>query len=238
MLDLAVIAPTKNEAGNIEPFLKRLRAALSGLNYKIIFVDDSKDETPKVIEKLLGTDAVLVRRTPEERNGLGNAVVRGFKEAKDARHLSALNVDLQHPPEVIRRLYDKAIETGADMVLPSRYIGGGSSEGLNKWYRHLFSALVRYFVRALFIFKLGRVTDPGSGMYLLKREVIEGVDLKPIGYKILLEMLIKGKWSKIVEVSYVFEKRFSGQSKLTFGRAVDFGRHLLKLLTYNYLYFG
>jgi len=229
-----VIAPTRNESDNIKPFLERLTKAFSGIRHKVVFIDDSSDNTPEVIKKFSKENIVLVHRPPEERNGLGNAVVRGFKEAEDSKYLSAINVDLQHPPEILRKLYDEALRTGADIALPTRFTKGGSTGGLAGPYRKLVAWAFRFGVRLIFWPRLKRVTDPASGMYLFKREVIEGADLKPIGFKILLEILIKGKWSTSTEVPYVFEKRLSGESKAKFGRGLDFLRHLAGLVSFYY----
>ena len=232
--ELAVIAPTRNESENIKPFLERLTKTLSGIRYQVVFVDDSSDNTPHIIKKFCQDNIFLIHRPPEERNGLGNAVVRGFKEAKDCRYLAALNVDLQHPPEILKKLYDQALISGADLVLPSRFIKGGGAEGLANPYRQLVAWGFRTGVRLIFWSRLKHVTDPASGMYLLKRQVIKDVELKPIGFKILLEILIKGRWSRTSEIPYVFEKRLSGVSKAKFSRGIDFLQHLWKLFIYFY----
>ncbi|WP_242424045.1 glycosyltransferase [Frankia sp. EI5c] len=130
---LSVIVPTRNEALNIAPLLRRLEAALDGLTCEVIFVDDSDDETPAVIAAVGETSRISVRllhRGPLERvGGLGGAVREGIRMCASA-HAVVMDGDLQHPPERVPALLATAREQAADVVIGSRYIQGGSAHGL------------------------------------------------------------------------------------------------------------
>src|SRR4026209_2579847 len=105
--DVSMVIPTRNEAGNIEPLLMRIHQAMKGIAAEVVFVDDSSDETPEVIGKLqewFPLPIKLIHRPKEARkNGLGGAVVEGFK-ATQGTWMCVMDADLQHPPEMIPRL--------------------------------------------------------------------------------------------------------------------------------------
>src|SRR5918911_830693 len=128
LYDLSMVIPTRNEAGNIEPLLMRIHQALKGISAEVVFVDDSTDETPEVIRKLqewFPLPIKLIHRPKEERkNGLGGAVVEGFK-ATQGKWMCVMDADLQHPPEMIPRLLREAQKSGADVVMGSRLAVGG-----------------------------------------------------------------------------------------------------------------
>jgi dolichol-phosphate mannosyltransferase len=125
---LTLIVPTRNEAGNVEPLLRRVEAATRGIPVEVIFVDDSTDETPAVISSAAERCDVpvqLIHRPPERRgDGLGGAVTEGMK-ASAGEWLCVMDGDLQHPPEVIPRLLDRARDTEADVVVASRFAPSG-----------------------------------------------------------------------------------------------------------------
>ncbi len=111
--DISLVIPTRNEAGNIEPLLMRIHQAVKGIATEVVFVDDSTDNTPEVIRKLqewFPLPIKLIHRPKEMRkNGLGGAVVEGFK-ATQAKWMCVMDADLQHPPEMIPRLYPAGTE--------------------------------------------------------------------------------------------------------------------------------
>ncbi|MFC3742982.1 glycosyltransferase [Paractinoplanes deccanensis] len=227
---IAVIVPTRHEADSVGPLYHRLRAALNGRNWEIVFVDDSDDETPARLADLAGHDprVAVVHRAPDRRpGGLGGAVLAGFA-ATEAGVLAVMDADMQHPPEALPRLVDALASGPADLVVGTRYRGRGSAEGLNGSFRHQASRACRRLVHA--VLPRTRVsTDPLGGFFALRREVVDGVPLRPIGYKILLEILVRGRWNAVDEVEYTFRRRFEGASKSGLGEARRFLRHVVAL---------
>ena len=195
--------------------------------YEIIVVDDdSPDRTWETALRLTGEfPALRVMRRQNER-GLSSAVIRGWQAARGSS-LGVIDGDLQHPPEVVARLW-RELERGADVAIASRHVQGG---GVSDW--SMTRRMVSRFAQALGLLILphtvGRVSDPMTGFFILRREVIQGVLLKPLGYKILIEILGRGRVGGIAEVPYVFRERVDGESKLTSQVYVDYIRHLLRL---------
>ncbi len=131
--DLSIVVPTRNERENIWPLIESLHTALLGLRVEVIFVDDSDDDTPGVIEDAARTmSSALFQIQLEHRlagearaGGLATAVVEGLNRAQ-AAYVAVLDADLQHPPEQLRVLYDRAVVQQGDLVVASRYLKGGS----------------------------------------------------------------------------------------------------------------
>ena len=182
---LSVILPTRNEAGNIVPLLRRLEQALKGLAAEVIFIDDSTDDTPRVIREAGAWSSLavkLIARPPECRTGgLGGAVVEGFRAAR-GMWLCVMDADLQHPPEMITRLMNHAQMSGSDLVIGSRFADGASTPGLDS----LRTAISHTFImsaRVLFINQLRHVTDPLTGFFLVRSDRIDLAQLRPNGFK-------------------------------------------------------
>src|ERR687896_2694784 len=131
---LTVVVPTRNEAENVPKLVHELRESLSDLDYRVVFVDDSTDETPEVIQGLSEHDGRvrLVRREGAERyGGLSTAVTTGIELFSGvSEYICVMDADLQHPPEKVREMLEKARSTEADVVVASRYARGGSYAGL------------------------------------------------------------------------------------------------------------
>ena len=208
---LSVVVPSYNEGGNVEALVKETDKALTGIDYEIVFVDDSTDNTPEVIERISEKypQVRLIHR--ENEKGLATAVLRGFQEAKGA-YLACMDADLQHPPITLKYMY-YALEEGADVCVPSRFLPGGSDGGLNS-YRKAVSWTARKIGQKI-LPPLAKLTDPTSGLFMIRRQVIEGVDLRPVGWKIMIEVLAMGNYSTLVEIPYRFSERHSGESKLS-----------------------
>ena len=210
---LSVVVPTFNEGKNIRNLVTQIDDALKGVEYEIVFVDDSKDDTPRIIMEV-AKDFPAVRmehRTGDDCTGLATAVLKGFELAK-GDYMACMDADLQHPPIVLKYMY-KAMESGADFCVPSRLIPGGDDGGLN-WYRKFVSWTARKIGQVM-LPCLRKLTDPTSGLFMFRREVIENADLKPIGWKIMIEVLAMGTYSKVVEIPYKFQQRTEGESKLS-----------------------
>jgi dolichol-phosphate mannosyltransferase len=217
---LAVLVPARNEAANIEELLRRISAAVTGIPTEIVFVDDSDDDTPAVIRSSArrrgasGCQISLIHRRGDQRTGgLSGAVVNGIRAA-NAPWGCVLDADLQHPPEVIPRLLAAAERDEADLAVASRYCGTGRADGLGP-ARALISTACGSAAKLLFPAHLGGVTDPMSGFFLVRRSAIRLDELRPRGFKILLELLVRHGGLRATEVPYTFADRHAGESKGT-----------------------
>lgn len=140
-----------------------------------------------------------------------------------------MDADLQHPPETLPELL-KGLDRG-DLVIGSRHVEGGEIEGWSL-KRRIISSGARICSNIL-LSSTRSIKDPLSGFFILKREVIEGVSLDPVGYKILLEVLIKGNYNRVVEVPYTFKDREHGESNLNIREELNYLRHLTRLARHD-----
>jgi len=229
--DLSMVIPTRNESGNIEPLLMRIHQALKGISAEVVFVDDSTDNTPDVIRKLqewFPLPIKLIARPAERRkNGLGGAVVEGFQAAQGT-WMGVMDADLQHPPEMIPRLLRHAQKSGSDIVVGSRLAPGGDSSSLG-FTRNVISHVFALTTRIAFPQRLWNVTDPLTGFFLTKRSALKAEELKPDGFKILLEILVSHPQLKVSEVPIQFGHRNAGESKASVKETVKFFRGLYRL---------
>jgi dolichol-phosphate mannosyltransferase len=224
---ISVIVPTYNERDNIKPLVEGIHRALKGEDFEIVFIDDnSRDGTAEAIEALADRYPVRFVVRQDER-GLASAVVRGFAQAT-GELLAVMDADLQHPPAVLRDMV-RAARDGADLVIASRYVQGGSCEGWGLTRRVISRGAI--FLAHLLLPRTRHIGDPMAGFFLLKRPVIAGAALKPSGYKILLEVLMIGRYDRAVEVPYSFCVREKGESKLKARTQIDYLKHLFSLMT-------
>jgi len=211
MSKISVVVPTFNESENVGPLVNQIDYALKGIEYEVVFVDDSRDNTPDVIKKIMEENSNVRMKHREGATGLATAVLEGFNMA-EGDYLAVMDADLQHPPTILKYMY-YALESGADFCVPSRFIPGGSDGGLGP-YRKLVSAVARY-IGKWSLPCLKKITDPTSGLFMFRKECIKGADLQPIGWKILVEVLAMGSYSKVIEIPYKFQARPTGESKLS-----------------------
>lgn len=191
---------------------------LAGREWELVVVDDgSPDGTADLAEALGRVHPVRVVRRAGKA-GLASAVVAGFAAAKGDT-LVVMDADLSHPPEVVPQLL-AALDGGADLAIGSRYVKGG---GAMDWpmRRRVVSRVACLMGNALV-----PVRDSTSGFFALRRPVIDGVKLNPIGFKIGFEVMARGRYQRAVEVPYVFRDRELGRSK--FGRR-EIGQYLIQL---------
>ncbi len=227
---LSLIIPTFNESKNVGPLIEKLTSLLDaelGDAYELIVVDDdSPDKTWELAAKIGESNPrVRVLRRQGER-GLSTAVIRGWQVAR-GDVLAVMDADLQHPPEVNIGLW-REIERGADLALGSRHIEGG---GVSDWsmLRRLLSRGAQMLGLVILPGVLSRVSDPMSGYFMFRRSAIAGVKLDPLGYKILIEVLGRGRIKWVAEVGYVFRERIAGESKVSSRLYIDYLRHLIRL---------
>src|SRR3990170_4255675 len=191
---LSVIIPTYNERENVGPLMVRVEAALAGVPHEVVFVDDSDDGTGAAMEEGAKHYKHITVVHREGRRGLASAVVEGMERAR-GEILCVLDADLQHPPEMIPTLLEALVETDADLVLASRGVLGGAFDGLAP-FRRLASSAATLLARAL-LSRARLVCDPLSGFFLFRRRTVQGVLLHPRGYKILLEILVRGRLVRV-----------------------------------------
>ena len=227
---VSIIIPTRNEAGNVGELVRQLDT-VSGLGpSEIIFVDDSTDDTPDIILSLRSEvhEIVLIHRPLGRREGgLGGAVVEGLKRAR-APWVGVMDADLQHPPEVMARLLDKATATDADLVVASRYGGDGAAGGLNM-LREAVSRGSTVLTKVTFPERLRGVSDPMSGCFLVRTARLDPDALRPNGFKILLEIVGRTPGLRVAEVPYHFLERHTGESKASATEAIRLFDVLIRL---------
>ncbi|MHB8422782.1 MAG: polyprenol monophosphomannose synthase [Leptospirales bacterium] len=226
---VSIIVPSYNEGENVRLLADRISGAMQKIDYELLFVDDSTDNTPRILEDLQKTDPrIKVIHRVNER-GLGSAVVKGIESASSPV-LACMDSDLQHPPEILPQMLS-LIEAGNDIVIPSRFIPGGSDGGLLP-HRKLVSWVARYMAKTL-LKRVRPVSDPTSGYFMLKRSVVENISIHSISWKILVEILVKGHYSIMAEIPYTFRAREIGTSKMSFKAQLDYIRHLIALFRFS-----
>lgn len=228
---ITVVVPTFNEAPNVVALIARVRAAVPNLA-EIVFVDDSTDDTPRIIAAAAAESGGVVRlmHRDQPEGGLGGAVVAGIAAAR-TDDVIVMDGDLQHPPEVIPQLVDRARESGADVVVASRYVGNGTADGLSDRMRVAVSRISTTLTKSMFPLRLRQVTDPMTGFFLVNRTRISWEGLRPRGFKILLEILARQNL-RVAEVPFSFAGREAGESKASLRQGARF------LTQLAYLRFG
>lgn len=225
---LALIIPTLREAENVSGLLDQLRSVLAPLkiHYELIVVDDdSQDGTEEIVSSIASIDPrvrLLVRRG---ERGLSGAILDGWQNT-DATILGVMDADLQHPPELLPALIG-SIRAGHDLVIGSRYVAGGR---VRDWSlaRKLLSAAavwVTWPIQRSGLF----AKDPMAGFFLVRRECVEHVPFQRAGFKLLLEILVRGQIRSVEEIPIVFGLRRRGTSKANVKVAIDYARLLVRL---------
>ena len=195
-------------------------------NYEVIVVDDaSGDGIEEIVAEMAEEDPrirLIVRRG---ERGLAGAVLRGWQET-EARLLAVMDADLQHPPELLPKLWAE-LDAGADLVVGSRYICGGCMRGW-KLVRQIISRMAIWMT--IPVQRTGlRARDPMSGFFMVRRSCIEGIEMQRTGFKILLEILARAEIRSVVEVPFRFGRREAGSSKASFRVALDYITLLIRL---------
>src|SRR5918995_2262780 len=232
---LTLVIPTRNEAGNVPRLMRELGEALAGVDYRVVFVDDSTDETPTVIHALSEEDgriSLIHRASTEQDGGLSTAVATGMDAVvNESEYTCVMDADLQHLPEKVRELLEKAQSTEADVVVASRYARGGRYAGLPGPLRQAISVGSKSLARI--VFKEARKTsDPMTGFFLVRNAAISGIQFRPMGFKILLEILVCAPELKVVETPLDFRARYAGVSKATFRQGLEYLAHISSLFWY------
>ncbi|MBI2143978.1 polyprenol monophosphomannose synthase [Candidatus Woesearchaeota archaeon] len=225
---VSIVIPTYNERGNIEKLVPEIFQSCSSLNAAVgvVIVDDnSPDGTGKAAEELCkGYNLKVIHRSG--KLGLASAVIKGFSES-GSEIVGVMDADLSHPPSVLPKLIKPILDNEADLVIGSRYAKGGGVE-VWPWHRRLISRIATALA-----YPFTRAKDPMSGLFFLRKRAIDGVELNAKGYKIGLEVLVKGKYARMLEVPYTFRNRFVGKSKLTPEEYIHYLRNIITLAAYR-----
>ena len=226
----SLIIPTYNESKNVREMVRCLTELLEGPlegAYELIVVDDnSPDRTWEIAAGLMADYPKLRVMRRQGEKGLSTAVIRGWQAAR-GDVLAVIDADLQHPPEITVKLWNEMVR-GADLAVASRHVEGG---GVSDWsmIRRILSRGAQLLGLLVLPSVVGRVTDPMSGYFMVRRSAIAGRLMNPLGYKILIEVIGRGKIAWIGEVGYVFRERTEGESKVTWRVYVEYLGHLLRL---------
>ena len=229
-INFSLIVPTYNESKNLAKLVEILTRLLNdyfGDSYELIIVDDdSPDLTWQVGLELMPNYPQLRIMRRQGEKGLSTAVIRGW-QASQGEILGVIDGDLQHPPETLIKMLDEMVK-GADLVVASRHIEGG---GVSDWgfIRRFLSRGAQMLGLMILPNVIGRVSDPMSGYFMVRRSAIANCPMNPLGYKILIEVLGRGNIGSVAEVGYVFQERQEGESKVTWRQYVDYILHLLRL---------
>jgi dolichol-phosphate mannosyltransferase len=234
-VSVSIVVPTRNESENAASLIRRLRKALRGVTAEILFVDDSDDGTPREIQSAArsgagqGLPIRCIHREPGARpGGLAGAVLTGLR-AVVGDVVVIMDGDLQHPPELIPTLLAKLAEANTDIVVASRYVSGAQSSGLGTRRRAVTSRAATKAARLLFPIRLRSVSDPMSGFFAVRLAALNLDQSRPVGFKILMELLVRTPAACIAEVGFTFGKRCGNRSKAGVREGLRFARHLVGL---------
>jgi dolichol-phosphate mannosyltransferase len=225
----SIVVPTFREAESLPELIDRvgkLRAAGTSILELLIVDDDSQDGTESLMQSRPEPWVRLIVRKRDR--GLSQAVLEGLRQAK-GDVLVVMDADLSHPPEVIPTML-AAINQGADFVVGSRYIEGGTTADSWGLFRFINSRVATSLARPL-----TRITDPMSGLFALPRAVFERAENpSPVGYKIGLELLVRCRCEQVREVPIHFANRAHGTSKLTLTQQLLYLKHLSRLYRFKF----
>ncbi len=229
-LKFSLVIPTFNESQNIQELVEILSGLLDRLlpnDYELIVVDDdSPDRTWEIAAELMPDYPHLRVIHRQTERGLSTAVIRGWQAAR-GEILGVIDADLQHPPTTLIQLWQE-MATGAELAVASRNITGG---GVSEWslVRRFLSRGAQMLGLAILPEVIGRLSDPMSGYFMVRRSAIANKLLSPVGYKILIEVTARGQIRWIAETGYVFRERTAGASKVTWKQYIEYLQHLIAL---------
>ena len=228
-MQLSLVIPTYNERENIEPLLDEVFAVLGrhGIEAEVIIVDDNSPDGTAAVARQLARRYPLRVVVREDVRGLATAVMEGFARAR-GQVLGVMDADLSHPAAALPALFASVTSGGAEIAVGSRYIPGG---GVERWplRRRLISRFAGLLAQGL-----TPLRDPTSGFFLFRREILQGLRLEPVGYKICLEVVVKSRRQAVVEVPIMFRDRTRGRSKLGSRATAAYLQHLGALYRWRF----
>ncbi len=234
---ISIIAPTLNERENVRSLVAAIAQVMADVPWEIIFVDDNSADGTAEVAKALAHEDVRVRCLHRVgRRGLSTAAIEGFL-ASSAPYIALIDADMQHDEAVLPQMLAQLQADSADLVIGSRYVDGGSADGLadggRAWLSKAGGFLARHVLRVA-------VSDPMSGFFAMKRAVFNRIapNLSGQGFKILTDILASSDAPlRTAEVAYTFRPRHAGESKLDAGVKLDYLMLLADKLLARYLPF-
>jgi dolichol-phosphate mannosyltransferase len=236
---LSIVIPTYNEAENIVSLIESIKSHLgNSTRAEIIVVDDNSPDGTGVImddyikkNTLTQNECILNIRVihRKQKTGLIQAILEGVSNAKGNQVL-IMDADFSHPPETIPKIIETSQKNSDSIVIASRYVSGGSIKGWSL-KRRMLSLGANHIARIGL--NVPNVKDPMSGFFAFPRKLIQNTNFNTKGYKILLELLVKERKAKIVEIPYVFTDRKSGKSKMSLGIIFDYLQSVWQLYRYG-----
>jgi dolichol-phosphate mannosyltransferase len=229
---VSIVVPTYQEHDNLQQLLPTLDRVCeqAGLNAEIVVVDDdSRDGTEQLcLEFSKNFSMQLVIRRDER--GLASAVLRGLRESR-GEICVVMDADFSHPPEIVPALVAAAQSPECDMAIGSRYVAGGSVAQDWSWFRRLNSRVATLLARGL-----TNASDPMAGLFAIRKStLVRAGELRPLGYKVALELIVRCSCRNVVEVPIHFQDRAAGDSKMTLEQQWLYLRHLMRLYRSHYL---
>ncbi len=220
-VELSIVLPTYNERDNVAELVRRLDAALQGVAWEAIFVDDdSPDGTAETAKAIAARDTRVRCLRRVGRRGLAGACIEGILSSS-APFVAVMDADLQHDERALVAMLEKLRTGTCDLVAASRYIAGGSADSFDR-SRGQLSRLATTITQKILDVPL---SDPMSGFFMLRRGRFDAIAgrLSPAGFKILLDVVATaGPSLRVAEQSYVFGKREQGESKFNIQIGVEF----------------
>lgn len=226
-MKFSVVIPTYNESAGIEKLIRRLSEvfAAAGLDGEIVVVDDNSPDGTGAIVDRLERDGLPVRCLHRPgKLGLSSGVIDGWAFSRpDSEIVGAMDADFSHDESILPRMVQAIASGEYDLAIGSRYVRGG---GITNWpWRRKITSMVACWLAR----PLTRVKDITSGFFMVRRSALAGVRLDPIGFKIGLEVVIKAKYKRFIEIPYVFTDRVAGESKLNSREIVNYLKQLGKM---------
>ena len=230
---LTVVVPTFNESANVPVLVERVAAALDGIEWELVFVDDNSPDATSAVAKELGRRDSRVRCIRRVgRRGLSGACLEGALSSQ-AEFVAVMDADLQHDERLLSEMLSVLQLGKADLVIGSRYASGGGANGFSALRQSISRVATQWGRRLTGI----AVHDPMSGFFMMRRDLLDQIapELSSEGFKILFDILTTTGRRKlsIVEIPYGFRARLNGSSKFDLRIALEFVALVLAKLTHQ-----
>ena len=232
-VDISIVIPTFREQSNLERLLPQLFGILDRnvIRAEVVVIDDNSADGTDILCRELSAHHSLRLIVRRNERGLATAVLRGLKEAAGSI-VVVMDADLSHPPEIVPILVRAVQSSDCDVAIGSRYVRGGSVDSKWSWFRRLNSRAATWLARGL-----TDAADPLSGFFAIAKSTLARAhSLNPLGYKILLELIVRCECQRIVEIPIHFQDRTLGNSKLSVKQQWLYVRHLFTLYRDRYFF--